>query len=109
MDYHAAKSAVWSERCGEAMLLEDVGHAFRDALHVRDNNHAFGIVASVVGFLTGCHVRFESLLVFLDFAHRPFRIAASGQCLICDLFFLLVVLVICDDGVFPIIEGAYDS
>ena len=109
MYYHATKSAVRSEGCGEAMFLEDASDAFRDALHVRDDNHTFGIVLSVIGFSGGCCSGFRSLPVFFHFVDRPFRIATGVQCLIYDLFFLLFVLVICDDGVLPIVEGAYDT
>ena len=55
--------------------------------------------------LLGSRVWFGCLLVFLDFAHLPARVTASGRCLIDDLFFLLFGLELCDDRVFPIVEG----
>ena len=91
------------------MFLEDAGDTFRNALYVRDDNHAFSIVLSVVRFFAGCRVRFWSLLGFLNFVDRPFWIAASGQCFVYDLFLLLFVIVICNDRVFPIVKGSYDS
>ena len=89
---HAAESAMRSESCGEAiMFLEDTRDAFRDTLHIRDDDHTFGFVEIIFGGLLRVGVFLFSLLVFLDLYQCPGRVTASVQHFVDGLVFLLLI------------------